>query len=112
MKDVVLLWISFAILLGLVLTYLLGHVRVLTHPHEKSYLAILTTILLLATISAAFLLPILDVSLVSSTNIPILGVRKEAATDSKVDSIVRWIKIAYIGVYTLLTFLSVSPLHQ
>lgn len=107
MKDVVFLWISYAITLAAIFLLYSGFVQRLTHPQERTIVATLTTVLLLTAASALLLLPALDVALVASTNIPLLGVRKEAATDSKVDAIVLWIKIAYIGISALATFLTV-----
>lgn len=101
MKDVISLWASLGIILSATFIYLAGHALRLAHSQERSFLATLATCLILTTAVACTLLPVVDIALVASTNIPLLGVRKEAATNQKVDAIVLWIKIGYITIYAI-----------
>lgn len=105
MKDVIFLWATFGIIISVVFLYFAGRVPLLAHPQERSFLATMTTVLTLTAVCAILVLPALDIALVSSTNIPLLGVRKEKATDAKVDAIILWTKIAYIGFYALMAIL-------
>lgn len=107
MKDVIFIWAALGICVAAIFIVLAGHVQRLSHPHERSFLVTLSTILLLTVVSATLLLPAVDVALVSSTNIPLLGVRKESATDAKVDAIIMWMKLAYIALYVLTGVLAV-----
>ena len=108
MKDVAFLWAAYGVIVAGVFVLASEYCQRLSHATERTFIATLTTVLLLTTATAALLLPALDIALVASTNIPILGVRKDVVTDSKVDAIVLWIKIAYIGIYAFLAFLSIA----
>ncbi|CCG84351.1 protein of unknown function [Taphrina deformans PYCC 5710] len=107
MKEVIFIWTAFGICMATIFILLTGHVQRLSHPHERSFLVTLSTLLLLTVVVASLLLPAVDVALVSSTNIPLLGVRKESATDAKVNTIVMWTKIAYVALYAATGLLAV-----
>jgi LMBR1 domain-containing protein 1 len=102
MKDVLVLWVAFFILLGLATVGFIHVLYALSDRHEKSILTLLTVLLGLTVCASAILLPSLDVALASLGNIRSLGFANEGINMARVQW---WVSFAYILTYSLMGFI-------
>lgn len=96
-----LIWVVYAIALGLSLIIASVFVYIYQAPNERSIPVTIVSIFTLVSLLATLLLLPVDIALVSSTTSSSLGRRKDWATQDRVDSIKKEVEIVYYTLYTL-----------
>ena len=96
-----LIWVVYAIVLALVVAIASIFVYVYQSPKERSAAVTIVCIFTLSSLLATVLLLPVDVALVSSTTSSRHGVRKEWATQNRVDSITLTLRIVYYTLFSL-----------
>ncbi|KFX98449.1 hypothetical protein V495_01859 [Pseudogymnoascus sp. VKM F-4514 (FW-929)] len=95
------IWLSYAIAVTLVAVAAAAFTYTYQTPRDRSAVVTTVTIFTLTSLLATvFLLPV-DIALVSSTSSSKLGIKKEWATQERVDSILLTLKIVYYALYSL-----------
>ncbi|CAK7565510.1 MAG: hypothetical protein SEPTF4163_003427 [Sporothrix epigloea] len=95
-----LIWIAYAVAVGLALIAAIITTLTWQAPRERS--AVVSTVAIIsitALLATVFLLPV-DIALVSSTGMPALGAKKQWATPEHIDHILASLKIAYYLLYS------------
>lgn len=96
-----LIWVVYAVVVALLLITSAIFVYVYQTPRERSASVTTVTIFTITALLATVLLLPVDVALVSSTTSSKYGVRKDWATQDRVDNIVRTLQIVYYTLYSL-----------
>lgn len=96
-----LIWVVYAVVLVLVVAIASIFVYVYQSPRERSAAVTIVCIFTLSSLLATVLLLPVDVALVSSTTSSKHGVRKDWATQNRVDSITLTLRIVYYTLYSL-----------
>lgn len=95
-----LIWVAYAVAVGLCLVAAIITTFTWQAPRERSAIVSIVAIVSLTSLLATVLLLPVDIALVSSTTSSTLGVRKDWATDKRVDSIVHTLRIVYYSLYS------------
>lgn len=96
-----LIWIAYAVAIAVLLSIAAIFVYIYQKPRERA--ASITTVCIItvsALLATVLLLPV-DVALVSSTVSSRTGLRKEWATQDRVDNILLVLKVVYYALYSL-----------
>ena len=96
-----LIWVVYAVVLVLVVAIAAIFVYLYQAPKERSATVTIVTIFTLTSLLATVLLLPVDVALVSSTTSSKHGVRKDWATQNRVDSIKLTLRIVYYTLFSL-----------
>lgn len=95
-----LIWVAYAVAVGLALVAATITTLIWQAPRERSYLvSTVTTISLTALLATVFLLPV-DIALISSTASSTNGAKKDWATPERIDGILTTLKIVYYSLYS------------
>ncbi|KAL2165349.1 hypothetical protein VTH06DRAFT_646, partial [Thermothelomyces fergusii] len=95
-----LIWVSYAVAVGLALVVAVITTLTWQTPYERSAaVSAVSVVSLTALLATVFLLPV-DIALVSSTSSARLGAKKDWATPERVDGILLTLKIVYYTLYT------------
>lgn len=98
--QVSLIWVAYAIAVGLAL--IASTITTLTWqaPRERSAIVTIVVIISLTALLATVLLLPVDIALVSATTSTALGAKKDWATPDRVDSILYDLKVVYYSLYS------------
>lgn len=95
-----LIWVAYAVAVGLCLIAAIVTTFTWQTPRERSAIVtVVSTISITALLATILLLPV-DIALVSATNSSSLGEKKEWATPERVDKILLTLRIVYYSLYT------------
>lgn len=96
-----LIWVAYAVAIGILLFISSIFVYVYQTPRERSAVVTIVCILTMLSLLATVLLMPVDIALVSSTSSSKLGRKKDWATPDAVDNIIFQLKVVYYALYSL-----------
>ncbi|KAF2464052.1 uncharacterized protein BDR25DRAFT_337582 [Lindgomyces ingoldianus] len=96
-----LIWVAYAVALVLLLAIASTFVYIYQAPRDRAASVTIVCIFTVSALLATVLLMPVDIALVSSTNIPSQGRRKNWATPNHVDHIVYTLEVVYYTLYAL-----------
>lgn len=99
------IWIAYAVAVAILLLVAVTFLFLFKDTRERSIATSVVCILTISSLLATVLLLPVDVALVSATNKPSEGRRKDWATPDQVDSIVYFLRVVYYILYSVDTVL-------